>query len=282
MAVNAPPAPRSIDRRWRVWASVAVLGFVTVSLLLGFVLIPLAQRSETGLDTFAAICRAIGVPGIAAAVPRAASVPAPAPATSQFAWSPATIKVLATADPREGAAFAADNCSGCHGEKGIGPDPQFPTLAGKPAAAILKQLLDYRSHARVSDAMTPIIDAVPEAQLSNLAAFYAGLAPDARAPARDAVTTEIRRIAEAGDPTRAIAACDGCHGPNRGGGPVETPPLVGQSADYIVLQLQSFAAGERRNDAFGRMRTIARALSAAEIKALAIYYHGAPVPMYRQ
>jgi cytochrome c553 len=266
MAVNAPPAPRSIDRRWRVWASVAVLGFVTVSLLLGFVLIPLAQRSETGLDTFAAICRAIGVPGIAAAVPRAASVPAPAPATSQFAWSPATIKVLATADPREGAAFAADNCSACHGEKGIGPDPQFPSLADKPAAAILKQLLDYRSHARVSDVMTPIIDPVPEAQLSNLAAFYAGLAPDARAPARDAVTTEIRRIAEAGDPTRAIAACDGCHGPNRGGGPVETPPLLGQSADYIVLQLQSFAAGERRNDAFGRMRTIARALSDAELK----------------
>jgi cytochrome c553 len=280
MAVNAPSAPRSINRRWRVWASVAVLGFVAVSLLLGFVLIPLAQRSETGLDTFAAICRAIGVPGIGAAIPRGA--PGPASATSQFAWSPATIKLLATADPREGAAFAADNCSACHGEKGIGPDPQFPSLAGKPAATILKQLLDYRAHARVSDAMTPIIDPVPEAQLPNLAAFYAGLAPDARAPARDAVTMEIRRIAEAGDPARAIAACDGCHGPNRGGGPVETPPLVGQSADYIVLQLQSFAAGERRNDAFGRMRTIARALSAAEIKALAIYYHGAPVPQYRQ
>jgi cytochrome c553 len=130
--------------------------------------------------------------------------------------------------------------------------------------------------------MTPIIDPVPEAQLSNLATFYAGLASDARAPARDAVTTEIRRIAEAADPARAIAACDGCHGPTRGGDPVETPPLVVQSADYIVLQLQSFAAGEHRNDAFDRRWTIARALSAAKIKALAIYYHGAPVPKYRQ
>ncbi|MGC2415886.1 MAG: c-type cytochrome [Stellaceae bacterium] len=272
MAVNAPPTPRSIDRSWRLWASVAILGFVAVSLLLGFIVIPLGQRGETGLGTFAAICRAIGVPAIGAAAPRVA----PAPTTSQFAWSPATMKLFASADPREGAAFAADNCSACHGEKGIGPDPQFPNLAGEPAAAILKQLLDYRSHARVSDIMTPIIGSVPEAQLPNLAAFYAGLAPDARATARNAVMTEIRQIAEAGDPSRAIAACDVCHGPNRGAGPAETPLLIGQSGDYITLQLQSFAAGERRNDAFGRMRTIARALSTAEIKALAVYYHGAP------
>jgi cytochrome c553 len=36
--------------------------------------------------------------------------------------------------------------------------------------------------------------------------------------------------------------------------------------------LKSYAAGERRNDVYGRMRSIASKLTEAEIKGLASYY----------
>ena len=59
-------------------------------------------------------------------------------------------------------------------------------------------------------------------------------------------------------------------------GPEESPVLLGQSATYFEQQLNAFAAGERRNDNYGRMRIIAKALTAEEIQQLAQYY--APRP----
>ena len=51
-------------------------------------------------------------------------------------------------------------------------------------------------------------------------------------------------------------------------GPEESPVLLGQSATYFEQQLNAFAAGERRNDNYGRMRIIARALARGGDKAL--------------
>jgi len=39
-----------------------------------------------------------------------------------------------------------------------------------------------------------------------------------------------------------------------------------------VLQLKTYGAGERRNDVYGRMRTIAAKLTPTEIDGLAVYY----------
>lgn len=54
--------------------------------------------------------------------------------------------------------------------------------------------------------------------------------------------------------------------------------LLGQSSAYLEQQLQLFASGERSGDLFGRMRTIARQLTPEEMRGLAIYYGGNPVP----
>jgi cytochrome c553 len=48
---------------------------------------------------------------------------------------------------------------------------------------------------------------------------------------------------------------------------------VVQSLSGAVLQLKMYAAGDRRNDVYGRMRAIAAKLTEAEINGLTAYYH---------
>ena len=48
--------------------------------------------------------------------------------------------------------------------------------------------------------------------------------------------------------------------------------LTGQKTAYLQAQLEAFATGARRNDTNQQMRQIARGLTEAEIKALALWY----------
>src|SRR5205085_2273645 len=70
-----------------------------------------------------------------------------------------------------------------------------------------------------------------------------------------------------------LPPCSACHGA-RTGGPIETPTLTGQYAQYIEAQLKAFASGTRHNDIYHRMRSVAAKLTSNEIRLLAIYYSG--------
>ena len=71
-------------------------------------------------------------------------------------------------------------------------------------------------------------------------------------------------------------ACMSCHGDkgqgNTAGG---YPYLAGQPAQYLVKQLQDFAAGRRPAEVMG---PFASALSRQEMEAVASYYAGLPLP----
>jgi cytochrome c553 len=60
----------------------------------------------------------------------------------------------------------------------------------------------------------------------------------------------------------------------RAGGPIETPTLSGQYAQYLEAQLKAFASGQRHNDIYHRMRSVASKLTPTEIRLLTIYYSG--------
>src|SRR3954466_9506071 len=139
MARIVPAEQEALDRPWRKWASIAVGGFVVVSLIFGFLILPTGQTGACGLDTLPAICRAVGVPGYGVNA-RGASAGA-APPVSQVAWAPDTRRVPPDASPERGAKLATEVCGGCHGENGGTVDPtQFPNLAGGRLHAIFKQL----------------------------------------------------------------------------------------------------------------------------------------------
>jgi cytochrome c553 len=120
--------------------------------------------------------------------------------------------------------------------------------------------------------MTEIAKALDEATLADVAAYYAAQPKRNPNPATLADAPEsIVRLVELGDPSRNIPPCASCHRPGSGG-PIEAPILSEQGKEYIVSQLKMYAAGDRRNDVYGRMRTIAAKLTDAEINGLAVYY----------
>ena len=64
------------------------------------------------------------------------------------------LDILANARPERGARLAGAVCSSCHGEDGASATPELPSLAGQSAAAIYKQLHDFRTGARVALSVT--------------------------------------------------------------------------------------------------------------------------------
>lgn len=263
--------PKVLDQPWRVWASVAVGGILLAGIVLGILLIPVLQGRSAGLDAFTAICRAIGIlPGSPAQPQPSGDLP-PSP-VSQVVWTPQVLQVLARADTERGRAKVQEVCAPCHGQQGVSTDPATPNLNGQSGAAIYKQLHDYRSGSRTHEVMTGIAQSLEESEVADLAAYFAGQRKRNPNPSTmSGRTPEAVRLVELGDPKRGLPPCASCHRPGSGG-PVEAPILAEQNRDYLVRQLQMYANGERRNDVYARMRTIAARLTPEEINGLALYY----------
>ncbi len=114
--------PKVLDQPWRVWASVAVLGILLAGVLLGIILIPVLQGQSTGLDSFTAICRAIGILPGSPAEPQPSDRTPPSP-VSQVSWTPEVLQILARTDTERGRAQVVEVCAPCHGEQGVSTDP---------------------------------------------------------------------------------------------------------------------------------------------------------------
>ncbi len=266
-------AERRTESRWRVAAAAVVALTMSVFAFVGFVLLPMAQGGQVGLDAWTAICRAIGidagVPSMQQPVSREQAQP-----VSQVAWDGGVLGRLAAGRRSGGEQLAIEVCSACHGETGVSPSPDFPNLAGQSAAAIYKQLHDYKTGARYHEQMSPVAEPLTNQQLADIAAYYAGSNQALSLGSRRLLGDEaIERLVEIGDPARGIPSCNSCHGSGVGG-PIETPTLVGQHQAYLKLQLDHYATGQRRNDVYARMRTIAQRLTEEERAALAAYYQG--------
>lgn len=264
-----PAELREIDRPWRIWASVIIISILAFSVAFGFLILPVVQGRAAGLDAFTAICRAIGIlPGSPAV--RQPTSEATAQPTTQVAWSTDLMRSLT--QPRPAGAEVAQGCVACHGERGIAADPQNPNLAGQSAAAIYKQLHDYKSGSRSHDIMTGIAQGLDDQQIADVSGYFSSSAKRALDPTTaQVIDEEIVRLVERGDPARGLPACNSCHGANAGG-PIETPTLSHQNRQYLVNQMQAFKSGARRNDIYTRMRSVAEKLTNEEIDKLANFY----------
>jgi len=166
-----------------------------------------------------------------------------------------------------GGTAATQQCSMCHGARGVSA-ANAPNLAGQYAEVIIKQLMDYRRGDRQSAAMRALSVDLTDANIRDLAAYYASLPRPRNTPVTNMAT--VPPLVKVGDPMRNIAPCASCHGgiEQRLG----TPWLEGMPKDYLVEQLAAFASGERRNDSHAQMRNMARALTKKEIDEVATFY----------
>jgi cytochrome c553 len=247
-------------------ASVGITGAMAVlSLIVGFVVLPYATTSSQLTSLWDAICSAAGVP-------RATVVSEPAKpdfTTSNVVMNSQMFAPDARSVGR--GATLAMQCAICHASNRQG-QVDTPNLEGQPAAAVYKQLRDFKVAARTNAIMSPFAVKLSEQDMLDLAAYYAylprqpGSYPDSAAAAP--------QIVARGAPMRNVAACSSCHGTTDA--KLGTPWLDGQSAVYIKAQLQAFATGARRNDISEQMRNIARQMTAAEIDEAARYYASRP------
>lgn len=66
-------------------------------------------------------------------------------------------------------------CAACHGANGISAVPTYPNLAGQKEAYLVKQLKDFKSGQRSDPTMKGMVMALSDADMENLAAYYANM-----------------------------------------------------------------------------------------------------------
>jgi DmsE family decaheme c-type cytochrome len=130
----------------------------------------------------------------------------------------------------------AVGCAACHGEGGITKSPGTPSLVGQDPQYLVPAMKAYITGQRRNDLMKLVLSGVGDAELRNIASYYARQTPG-RAP------TPL-----VGDPSsgkRATEVCAGCHG-ERGVSVVPAwPSLAGQDATYLAEAISAYKRGTR-------------------------------------
>jgi cytochrome c553 len=150
-------------------------------------------------------------------------------------------------------------CAGCHGEKGVSPDPAAtPGLAGQDAPYIVAAVRAYANGGRTHAGMKGVAGKISADDLEKVAAYYADQMPQqvlTYLPDKPQQLVEQR--------------CNRCHGERGYSSKPGVPRLAGQIESYIVLAVKEYQDGVRKDST---MLAMADVLSLLEIKAIAAYY----------
>ncbi|AWV23999.1 Cytochrome c4 [Roseomonas mucosa] len=90
----------------------------------------------------------------------------------------------AEGDARAGRRLAGGQCAGCHGNDGLAVVPGAPNLAGQVADYLGTQLAAFRSGARQQEQMNLAARELTDAQIADLAAWYASIRVEVEIPGR--------------------------------------------------------------------------------------------------
>ena len=167
--------------------------------------------------------------------------------------------VAPAADPEAGRR-KAQVCAACHGPDGNATIPGTPSLAGQPVFFTHWQLIKYRDGRRKDPQMSPLAEKLDDADMADLAAFYAAQPPRARPAATDAARVAAgRQLAE-------LHHCTSCHRPGLTG-QQQAARLAGQDFDYLLRLLRAFKA-RTASDLDGTMTVATQPLQDDEIVSL--------------
>ena len=175
----------------------------------------------------------------------------------------ATSSAAASAADLEAGHRKSAPCAACHGPDGNATAPGTPSIAGQPAFFTHWQLIKYRDGRRRDPQMSPFAEKLSDADMADLAAFYAAQPPRARGSAVDPA-----KVA-AGRPLADRHHCTSCHTPALTG-QQQVPLLAGQDLQYLLKLLHGFRNGTA-SDLDGTMTMAARPLTTGEVEALAHY-----------
>ncbi|MDR6859511.1 c-type cytochrome [Variovorax guangxiensis] len=251
---------------WFRWSVSSVCAMALLSILVGFVWLPSVHGDFSARGIWDSICRAAGVPsqwGDGGSSSKAAGPRSTKVVLTQSMVSPGSNDAIG-----RGATIAVQQCSMCHGARGMS-EADAPNLAGQYPEVVIKQLHDYKRGDRSSSIMQTLAQNLSDRDIESIAAYYDSLPRARTAPVRTD-ETNAPALVRVGDPLRNIAPCISCHGgiDHKLG----TPWLEGMPKAYLSDQLKAFASGTRRNDSHGQMRNMARPMSSEEIDQVSDFY----------
>jgi cytochrome c553 len=178
----------------------------------------------------------------------------------------AGIASLACAADPDAGRRKAETCAACHGPDGNSSNAAYPSLAGQAPLYVYYQLLQFRDRRRVNELMSPQAASLKDADMKDIAAYYAAQKPLGTGRGADAARDEAGR---------AVAArmhCGSCHMPDYSG-QKHIPRVAGLEYEYLVRQLRGFRTGERP-DIDGTMASAAQPLTDKDIEDIAWYLTG--------
>lgn len=164
----------------------------------------------------------------------------------------------------------AEVCFACHGPAGNSINPVMPSLTGQPAQFIATELFQFREGNRQNPLMTPLALNLSNADMNDLAAYFA-----AQPPAPSAHRTDPANLVTAPKLAQQFN-CVQCHGPALLG-QQHIPRLAGQQYEYLKTQLHGFKA-QTRADIDGNMTLAAQPLTDQDIDVLVDYIAGLGAP----
>lgn len=171
-------------------------------------------------------------------------------------------------------------CMGCHGPSGVSPVPMFPNLAGQKVEYLYWSLVEFQRAARPDSPMTAQVAKLGEADMRDLAAYFASQPPPVADTGSTAPDVRAALLFRQGDRTHGIPPCQGCHGADAGGHPVANeaaryrayPMLRTQHASYLTQRLKDYRDGKLVDSSNDRiMRGVAHSLDDESIGQIATW-----------
>jgi cytochrome c553 len=160
----------------------------------------------------------------------------------------------------------AQLCAGCHGAKGIPTDKSWPVIAGQQLGYLYLQLRDFKSGARKSDLMGPLVAAMDRDEMMALAGYFSKQSwPDLQQPRAPAA------VAQQAATANTATGCTGCHQSGYQGEGTQ-PRLAGQTQAYLESTMLAFRNKTRGNNP--GMTDLMLVTSESDIAALAAYLAG--------
>ncbi len=173
-------------------------------------------------------------------------------------------QATATADLAAGKAIAERVCKACHGANGGGIAPGIPHLAAQRERYLLTSLNEYKEGKRQHAALRDMTATMSDADLRNVAGYYASLPPVAGATAKD-----VQQSSAYVEGKELAKACAKCHGEDGNSKAPGTPTLAGQQPHYLVMAIQEYHQGDRKA---ATMKSMLSNSSTVDLEKLALYF----------
>jgi len=168
-------------------------------------------------------------------------------------------------------------CTPCHAETGNSTVPEWPKIAGQHANYLPAQLKAFKqgeNGGRVNASMNATVSALSEEDMLALSKFYEAQTISSESTPKEYIDLG-QQIYRAGDASKHLASCIGCHGPRGLGNKLASIPSIrAQHAAYTILQLKAYRDKSRLSTNNGMMNDIAAKMSDDEITAVAHYLAG--------